>query len=539
MQKSQHNLDELMRELGMDSANTKLRKSLERVTTSKPDAPLSPQFKATLRTKIASEAEQQKLRHERYSSVSQDLSSNSNNSTTINFSIFMKRYIMPAVLAVFVFVAGGAWYANQNNPALFQDGKGNEILSGKFTVDELEENSFGDLAKVEIVDNGKGGNAGTGTEAGGMNAQADSEKLAAPQGGEGAPTILPPPYYDAYRFKYVGGDLPKVADSQPVYKRLKPETTESLAAKIIRIFSFGLIDLTKFSNTKLQSISFLEDKDYGYNVNVDLAYGNVSMYQNWERWPQPAYDCYSYDCPGPEPIKIGDVPSDEEVFSAVEQFIDNYSISREGYGKPEVVEYSNWRVLYDQSPDKDNFFIPDTIQVVYPMVLDGRKVMDESGNPTGMNITYNIRERKVVGMYDLMTKKFEKSRYEAETDKNRLLKVAENGGFRNYSYYEGAQNIATLELDTPTIQTYRIWYSADPMSQGEDLYVPVMVFPIKNWDQSLYWKQNIIVPIVKSILDTEDKNNPPYPMPMPVDLQDQPAVKTENESGTVQIQPVN
>ncbi|HMQ02282.1 MAG TPA: hypothetical protein PKD79_04450, partial [Candidatus Doudnabacteria bacterium] len=344
------------------------------------------------------------------------------------------------------------------------------------------------------------------------------------------------PYPEGYRFVYEGAEISELAEVHNVLKRQKPVQTESVVSRIIRIFSFGLIDLTRFNNTRIQNFAFIEDKEYGLGVNVDLNYGNVNIYQNWEKWPQLGYGCEglldeqvfmelerrgqaengSYEYCGVLPrISEGDIPSDDEAIAIARQFVSDYGVSMEGYGEPRVYEYYPWRIAYEQATNKTSFYFPENVQVLFPLVLEGQSVYDEGGHPTGMTVNIDVRTRLVNGMYGLETKQFQRSEYKGETDANRLLQIAERGGYRN-GFWDGGSNIATLRLDTPTIEMVRIWYSVDPMNQGEELLVPSLVFPIKNATENNYWRKTIIVPLVRDLLDNENQGwGPIMPMPAP------------------------
>jgi hypothetical protein len=208
--------------------------------------------------------------------------------------------------------------------------------------------------------------------------------------------------------------------------------------------------------------------------------------------------------------------------------VDDYGISREGYGEPQVM--NNWRVQYASAnaAERISFYIPESVQVVYPLLIEDKQVYDESGAVSGLSIMVDARSKKVSNVYDLTTKQFERSEYTGETDGKRILGIAENGGFRNYTYAEPAasEKIKTtqLNLDTPTLQLVRIWYSADNYKTNNELYVPALVFPIKDWEKTGYWRQNVIVPVVREILDS-DKQPPIMPLDEPISVP--PASKPE------------
>ena len=533
-------LQQLIMELGLDPNDQQLQKLLMQILESKPQVEISQGFKEQLRTQLVQQttvakagatnslsrhAEQttnSSSRHAEQTTNSSSRHAERSEASPKNnlLTNLMQKIMIPALVAVVVLVAGGAWYANQQNPGLIDFGGGDEILSGKYSVDQLDAGSFGDLSKVAIVSGGPATGMGSG---GGTNLTSDAQKATesermaiAPVGSGGGSDASILPYPDGYNFMYEGEEISGLAETQDVLKRQKPEQSESVVSRIIRIFSFGLVDLTKFTNTRIQSFAFMEDKDLGLSVNIDLHQGNIGIYQNWEKWPQPQYGCEGSYCGALPRITESDLPSDEEALRIANQFVSDYGISLEGYGAPMVYEPHNWRIAYERAEDKAGFYIPETVNVIYPIEIEGQRVFDENGHPTGMNINIDARTRRVSTMYGLETKQFQRSAYQGETDANRILGIANRGGYRN-QLWEGT-NRQTLILETPTVQLVRIWYSNDPTRMGEELYVPALVFPIRNVEQTNYWRKSVVVPLVKELLDNENQGGGPvYPMPMPVD----------------------
>ncbi|QQS22602.1 hypothetical protein IPM19_03145 [bacterium] len=478
-------------------------------------------FSTMLRAEIADKANQQAAAH--YAN-----SASSNNKPPLTLFSFMNKIIIPLVAVAVIASGTGYWFASKNDPALLGV-EGNELLSGKYAVTEVDENSFGDLNKVSIIADPSRNNQGGNNTAADMAAPgAEGERAAMPvePGGGTGGGYYPYPEAVSYKFKYVGSDLANLSETESVLKRSKPVQPPTLISRLIRMFSFGLVDLGKFENPRMESVSFLEDKEYGLAAYINLNYGTINMNQNWEKWPQYQYGCYGYSCGTQPRLTPSDIPGDDELIRIAAQFMNDYQISREGLGKPFVYDYSNWRVLYDQAPDKSSIYIPEQLNVIYPLVLEEKDVYDESGMNSGINITIDIRSKRVSAMYGLETKQYQKSNYKGETDQNRIIEIAERGGYRNY-VYEYPGKVVTLELGTPTVNLVKMWYSKDNKGPGEELYIPALVFPINNAAQNNYWRKNVIVPLVRDILDNENPQYPGQPIPLvdpPATTNSEPAV---------------
>lgn len=428
----------------------------------------------------------------------------------------INKYVLPITVLVVV-AAGVVFGMNYVSLPHQQTAVVEELLSGKYSVQDEDANSFGNLADVQLTTKNTAPEANREVAA---NSAGGTDKVAAPAvgigGGGGGIGIMPPePYPDGYKFVYKGEALSELSDVVGVYKRVAPEQPQGFFEKIISIISFGLLDLSQFQNTKIQSLSFSEDKDFGYESYVDFVNGNINISQNWQKWPQVQPQCYENNCPAPEQLKLEDMPEDEVVLNSASDFLKKYRVSTEGYGKPRFGYMNDWRILYEQATDKSSFYFPENIQVVYPLMIDNREVVNEDGNPAGITLNFDVRTGKITSLYDLMTRSYSRSKYTGVTDTKRIIETAEHGGFRNYFYDNPeAKNVATIELGTPSIQIVRLWYSADYNRPSSELFVPALIFPITNGDKYYYWRKSIMIPLVQEILD---QDNSDYPLPMPVD----------------------
>lgn len=538
-------IDSIMNELELDPTDASARQVVERLANAKPTVPVIDQnFISQLRADLQQRAGAAQSNESKFIPK------------TINyFNMLMNKTLVAAiVVAVIVIGAGGAWYASNTDRPLFQGGSfggGDQVLSGKYDVKSVAEESFGNLDKVAIVtatdaaklnsSNSGAGASATGIGGGGANptmsstpataeiAMTEDQKLIAP--GE------PYPGQVYYTFSYEGNkNLDGLNATQPVLKRSKPVQSPGFVSRVVSLLSFGLIDLSALQNVQLQNISFAEDREYGYGAYVDVQQGSVSMYQNYEKWPQPDYtQCKEGICNSLKDPK--DLPADADVMAAVETFIQKYQISKEGYGTPRVVE--PWRAGYEiaLAQGSTSIYIPEQVQVVYPLMLENKEVFDESGNVYGLNVMVDAKTLRVTSVYNLLSKQFERSEYKGETDSRRILDVAQSGGFRNYNYPD--QQIGKkveLKLGTPTVQMVNIFYSTDNYRTNSELYMPALVFPIQNWKEAGYWRQSVMVPLVKSILDSDVQQPQPTPMPaadVPVSnvqgaTTTEPAVKPQN-----------
>lgn len=52
----------------------------------------------------------------------------------------------------------------------------------------------------------------------------------------------------------------------------------------IDLSGMNIISLQSLSDLKLTNLSLVEEKRYGYQVNIDFQNGGLSLYQNYLQW---------------------------------------------------------------------------------------------------------------------------------------------------------------------------------------------------------------------------------------------------------------
>lgn len=389
-----------------------------------------------------------------------------------------------AMAMLLVMVIGASYYLNQvKTPG--------DIIAVNTVpgIEKLKDGAFGSL----VFDQSKTafglGGAVAGVGGGGSSAIGD------PKIGAG----MPGSDVSNYRFVYKGGDIP-LQDKATVYKRVKDLPTGDKIMRTLASLNLGLIDINKFTNMRMSGLSFTEDRNFGYDVNIDFREGVASIWAG-TGWPDPNAACRDQACYEKNQLKASDMPKDEEVIAIANQFLDDYRINRTAYAAPSVVKDNN--VYYKNSAPQDSMlYIPETVSIVYPIKIDNEIVYDDIASPTGMAVDVSIRQKKVFGVRNIYGQKYQSSEYEAEQDRNKIISVVENGGtFGNYRSPEAAQTI-DIELGTPEIKLIASWNYDAEKRITESLFIPSYVFPvIKVPDGKYYYRKNIVVPMPKEMID--------------------------------------
>lgn len=498
-----NNLEQILAELYQSDPSLKqhdqaLRKLVVELMEVKPNTQFDEQFRQDLRRKLMVLSEKQE-----------------NNQSLI--SNFMKKFqLVGAGAALMALLIVSAWYLNGVNKT--SQTNLTTMLSGP-KITKISANAFGSLGNLQ-----EGGRGSGGGNASAMSEASSGSLTVAPDVavGTGTDAKMIAPVQDVnYRYVYTGEALTLTEGQLEVLKRDKDQSSSNVA-DFINQASMGLINLNSFDNSELQSFNFAEDKDLGYMVNVSLSEGTININEHYPKWQalyMPCMDSLSstqaLSC-APQPrVNISEVPADQVVIDATNAFLAEHSIPTSIYGTPFV--NSDWRVQYERAANKSDVWIPDVINVVYPLVIDGQPVFDESGNPNGMNVSVRFKpEVKVSSVYELTSQNYQSSLYAAETSIDRVMALVEKGGFRNYYYSDAnAKTTIEIELGTPQISYVKLWNYAN--NANEELLVPALIFPVTKEPtepEAYYWyRKNIVIPLVKEILDNENGDLPIRIMP--------------------------
>lgn len=276
-----------------------------------------------------------------------------------------------------------------------------------------------------------------------------------------------------------------------MYKRNPSGFTSAETSSFLSSFALDGVNLGAFGNKNLINLSFLENQDFGYSVNLDFQNGNVSVYQNWEKWPQQK--CDANGCEQLPQLTEKDVPSDEEFVRIGDEFFAKYGIDRSLYGTPKVD--GSWRIMYARAmKENTETYIPDQYTVSYPLTFEGRKLYEEYGGYKGITLTVDVRTKRVTSMYGLEKQNLTSSVYTTPTQEDTFRKILKYGGRYETKPY-GEQKTVEIPLGEPTLQYVHI-YGEWKDGKSDEYYVPAYVFPVQNKPEGSYMQDAVIVPAV-------------------------------------------
>ncbi|MBI4054175.1 MAG: hypothetical protein HY397_02495 [Candidatus Doudnabacteria bacterium] len=464
-----------------------VRQVVAELLSAKPQAILDEGFQSRLRTSLLSR-----------------ISARSESQTGLErlFILFRARklnLVLTSALTLLLVIAG-AWYFSSNSGQLrLAEQRTGE--SSRTKIVKLADRAFGKLA---VSDQGRGGGGTSGPvveekmDAGLESPLAlESAQVARPQSGGGAGVGSEIVVYQPFRFVYRGEEVTLDKKEVSVLKKQPFGQDSFLLGSILSALRFVPFDLASFSFDRLQYVSLAQDQEFGYVVSVDFENGAVYISPNWNKWLAAQPQCQDQECFERKRIRVDQIPDDETLIRTTDEFLAQYGIGRSAFGQPKV--QNQWRIDYEKSLDKQAWYLPEVISVVYPEMIDGQEVYDEGGNLSGLWVNVNVRVKKVSELYGLTSQNYQSSLYEAETDFSRIVSIAENGGFRG-GFAGDPGGRTEVELETPVEKLVKIWNWQD--GKSEELLVPALVFPVKPKEfRDYYLPPYVVVPLVSDLLE--------------------------------------
>ena len=417
-----------------------LKVLLKELLVAKPDIELSESFKAELREKVWARIDEIK------------------DAPRVKWPIFA--------------FAGAAVFAVIMVPVIYFAGLEKPIVSfGEFKIESVSENAFGSLsgdgfsaedAALSSTDAGRGG---------GMISE---EKAAVSDEDASIEPYYDDYYYPYYSYTYAGDELTFSADSVEVLKRKKDTSLSKQLGSMFADIDFGLMDLSKLGDFELSNIQLSPPSGEGYSVYADFANSEISI----SYWDPNMWNYWE---------SVTSMPPDDVLIAVADDFINKTGISLQGHGEAEVNHYDDEYYYYDG-------WVPDYVDVVYPLEIDGKHVYSEWGGKMGITATVYIPDMLVSYVYGIKSHVYESSSYEAASIED-ILAAAEEGGVDGWYRYDWVYDENTVfELDTPALEYMQHWVYDD--NESFEVYVPAYVFPVIGSDDY------VVVPLASEIMQS-------------------------------------
>jgi len=396
---------------------------------------------------------------------------------------------LAVVVVVLISVSGISNRSNvdmENSKSIF--------FSSKPTIMRIADNAFGVLSDMSTEGSSSSmpntaENAPAGTGGGGYATQGvtkDSTGMIYPYN---------PTYYS---YVYAGEDVAIEQDKMNVFRKISVSSSVK-GNSVTGGINFNLFNLDKVESANVGNMSFMDDFEFGYRTEIDFTNGSAYIYKNWEKWPNYySTTCTPEGCYETDHLSLSDIPVDEVIIAAANDFLSGYGINTSIYGKPEVS-----RDFLRYYKNIEDAYIPDEVTVIYPFLIDGKEVYESYGNVSGLNVNYDMRSGRVSAVNNLTVQNYESSLYETEQDFNKIISSV-NGFNRSEPvlYDEGVEfTEITIELDTPFLGLEHFWRYDEGEGKSREYLVPAFIFPVKSTsNEGYYWGNRVVVPIIRDFL---------------------------------------
>lgn len=407
-----------------------------------------------------------------------------------------------ATVAVILPIAFVTWNNMQSVQKTLPSGTSETSLFA-YQIEEAGDNAFGPLTDVSALPAGGLGGGGERNQSGGGGA--GNVPVMAPMADgavtEDAKMMIAP--YPMTQFDYVyNGEFTDLQATVDVLRRNAKGSRIPLG-NIANMLNLGMLDLNSFSGMNVDSLTFAQNVPFGYMMNINLRDATLNIDAQWDQWPQSR--CSTEACYQAARVKISEVPADEQLIAIAKDFAADHGIDLSKYGEPEVNH--QWKVEYDRAPNKNDAYIPDTMQVVFPFMIDGRATYDQGGGKSGINISVSVKEKKVMNVWGIADRTYVESSYAGVTDpqviKDFLSRIDNYFGIADSREAKDIKKV-TVTLGKPTLAYATYFRYAD--NKSEELLVPSLVFPVENveGETEFYVRNQVVVPLASDLLKEQN-----------------------------------
>jgi hypothetical protein len=476
----------------------KLKVLLEKIIASEPEVEIDERFVAKLRNDI--------------------LSKEMGGSNVLNFLSMNKLpFAMAGVVATFAIVIVVSYgivgqKLNKNNLVY----KVGQSEMSDMDVTRLSANAFGDLGSAgsDFFPSPAPAGATLGLE----SAVSSDERFAKGIGGGGGgggvsmqSQAIAPIYEPEYMYevKYIGDSISFDYNEAPIYKLVFDTSLGKKIANSVMGHDLGFMDFDKMKDSFVQNIHITSKDEGRYSLYLDLERNKASLSRVQEYFYgmiEPG--CFGPDCGVSAQIKEVD---DSVLINTANKFLSDFGINTSNYGSPVVDD--SWKIYQDER----YFSVPQMQTVIYPIAFDGDNVYDLGGMEYGMRVIVNVKDMVVYSVQEITNPVFESSNYEIETNFDKIVKIAEEGGI-NRTFYGAKQEGEVLEIGNPESITIHHYIFDEETRKSSELFIPALKFPIvSDIEGKRIYQDSVIVPLVKDILDMYDRRSKPEPYIQPIE----------------------
>lgn len=299
---------------------------------------------------------------------------------------------------------------------------------------------------------------------------------------------------EIYRYNFSWALNIHIPETLPIYKKSKVADLWKNFVEKFWNFSFNGLDISRFSDLSAGNISLNQEKKYGYSINIDFSNGYLNIYKNWDKWPQKNYD---------ENKQI-DLLSDDELLQIANNFMKEYKIDVSQYWTAQIDTNYDSILREFSTSKKAPSYIPENTYILYPSLLDGKEIIEESGEKSWVKVEIDIQEKKVSSVLWLKIEQYAKSDYKIENNTDNILHIA-NAWWRFWLEIEKVENAQYIDikLKNPKLQYVHIYHYTQNNWQ-EEFLIPAIVFEIENNDENNFMSKIISVPLLKDFYSYDE-----------------------------------
>jgi len=378
-----------------------------------------------------------------------------------------------------------------------------EISEEPNTVTSLDREAFGALTSPSALSarpqsGGGGGEAATGVSM-------DAKRMAEPS------MILPPGEFTIVEYAYAG-EITLPESDIDVLRRRQHDGSINVSNIFASSALSRLFNIEGLGNLRTQQIALTQEGNDPLALSIDFLDGSIWINRSVDYRDRPDAACRDEACFQQFRLKESDMLSMEELTGIARAFIAELGIDTSSYGEPQVLD--DWQTWYALAENTADYYFPEMQTVVLPLLINGKPVFEEYGEPYGLTFSIDVRRKEVMSVGNLRTHAVESSSYAGVSDMEKVQTVIRQGGSPIYWMPEGAKKVEAL-LDAPVeayLHSYQ-WNETDGTSK--ELFVPALAFSVREMPKEGGAKKRVVIPLAAEIVDrilSPDVNGMPMPL---------------------------
>jgi hypothetical protein len=285
-----------------------------------------------------------------------------------------------------------------------------------------------------------------------------------------------------HKYTYKGNIFEIPYEKMKVYKSKNVFDHNEFLSKTNNYLGLGIMDFSRFTQLAINNLNILSFDNSGYSIEIDYNKQTINIYKK-------GYENFYLDSDQQINHAFVKLSDNQTYLNIAKSFINKYNLNLDNYALAEVVKpgIAGQKVHKSQS-----------VTVFYPLLIDDKFVYNLAGDKVGASFEINVKIKKIIKIINLFASCYEYSLYDIKNDFREITEIAESGGILQTNHFLEFEKIEDISLKDPVLAyIYIDHYQNQYLTKENVIFVPAMIFFVKDKDIKKIGKDKIIVPLIQ------------------------------------------